>query len=137
MKERLRRHNGDPTMNKGAICLVWVLGICPPTSSWLRNPTTWRGVPTGPERFLCYRAGNLSKWLLGWGWGREAVGAPKHGMEPLLVLQFYSPFPTRAVDEVSPETIKMKNTSLFSTHGGPAMHPESAIPKPVCPESYI
>lgn len=57
------------------------------------------------------------------------VGAPKHGMEPLPVLQPYSPFPTGAVDEDFPEPIRMKNISLFSTHGGLPAHPESAIPK--------
>lgn len=92
MKEHLRRHNGDPAMTKGAICLVWVLGICPPMSSWLRNPRTWRGVPTGPERFLCYRAGNLSKWLLGWGRGVGGSGSSKawHGAPsgPPVLLSF-------------------------------------------------
>lgn len=50
-------------------------------------------------------------------------------MEPLPVLQPYSPFPTGAVDEDFPEPIRMKNISLFSTHGGLPAHPESAIPK--------
>lgn len=35
------------------------------------------------------------------------------------------------------ETVKMKNTSLFSTHGGMSVRPESAILQPVCPGSYI
>lgn len=66
------------------------------------------------------------------------VGAPKHGMEPLPVLQPYSPFPTGAVDEDFPEPIRIKKHQSIFHAWGPAGTPGISYPqKPVCPESYI
>ena len=103
------------------VCCLWHL--CPYFLSAHGFLNTAKHARSTSEMFMLQgRKPDTSKRLLRWGERRQITAwSPFH---PLISLP---PSPTQAVEGEPCETIKMKNASLFSTHGGTARRPDSAI----------